>query len=147
MSNRGRQNVASFLAKDLTLDWRLGAEWFESFLLDHDPASNYLNWQYVAGVGNDPREDRRFNMIKQAKDYDPDGVFVKLWVPGLKGLSGDVVHTPWKVGRDKIGGEVRDIYAAPVVVRPEWEGHAGRRDVGKVGVNKGERAKRGKRNF
>ena len=54
MSNRGRQNVASYLVHDLGIDWRLGASWFEHLLLDHDPASNTGNWIYVAGVGNDP---------------------------------------------------------------------------------------------
>lgn len=73
MSNRGRQNVASLLTKDLYYDWRLGAEWFEHLLVDYDPASNYGNWQYVAGVGNDPRASRQFNPIKQAKDYDQQG--------------------------------------------------------------------------
>jgi deoxyribodipyrimidine photo-lyase len=67
MSNRGRQNVASYLVKDLQVDWRMGAEWFESNLLDYDPCSNYGNWLYIAGLGNDPREDRYFNVIKQAK--------------------------------------------------------------------------------
>merc|ERR1711994_1166024 len=80
MSNRGRQNVASFLVKDLKLDWRLGAEWFESMLINHDVCSNYGNWNYAAGVGNDPREDRKFNVIKQSLDYDPDGDFIKIWV-------------------------------------------------------------------
>lgn len=62
MSNRGRQVVASFFTKDLAMDWRLGAEHFEEHLLDHDPASNWGNWNYVAGVGSDPREDRYFNV-------------------------------------------------------------------------------------
>ena len=66
------QNVASFLTKDLGLDWRLGAEWFESVLLDHDVCSNYGNWLYSAGLGNDPRENRKFNMVKQGLDYDPE---------------------------------------------------------------------------
>lgn len=109
MSNRGRQNVASFLTKDLGLDWRMGAEWFEYLLVrslsilnddsfkdlgvlilfiifltsihvsllklfplkvDHDVCSNYGNWLYSAGIGNDPRENRKFNMIKQGLDYD-----------------------------------------------------------------------------
>eukprot|EP00741_Cyanophora_paradoxa_P017607 tig00021012_g17007.t1 len=65
MSNRGRQNVASFLVKDLHVDWRRGAEYFERQLIDYDPCSNWGNWQYVAGVGNDPREDRYFNVVKQ----------------------------------------------------------------------------------
>lgn len=67
MSNRGRQNVASFFVKDMDMDWRIGAEWFESTLIDHDPASNYGNWTYVAGVGADPREDRYFLIPKQAR--------------------------------------------------------------------------------
>ena len=67
MSNRGRQNVASFLVKDLNLEWRLGAEWFESQLIDFDVCSNYGNWNYAAGVGNDPRVDRKFNIIKKAQ--------------------------------------------------------------------------------
>ena len=88
MSNRGRRNVASFLVKDLGLDWHMGAEWFESLLLDHDVSGNYGNWNYSAGIGNDPRENRKFNMIKQALDYDPDGDFVRMWFPELAGLKG-----------------------------------------------------------
>jgi deoxyribodipyrimidine photo-lyase len=80
MSNRGRQNVASYLVKDLNVDWRMGAAWFESMLIDYDPCSNYGNWMYVAGVGNDPREDRYFNIKKQAERYDPDGRYVNLWL-------------------------------------------------------------------
>jgi deoxyribodipyrimidine photo-lyase len=65
MSNRGRQIVASFLVRDMGQDWRVGAEYFESQLLDFDVCSNYGNWQYCAGVGSDPRDDRYFNIIKQ----------------------------------------------------------------------------------
>lgn len=78
MSNRGRQNVASFLVHNLELDWRLGAEWFETMLIDYDPASNYGNWNYIAGIGNDPRS-RVFNTEKQAKDYDPLGEYRRTW--------------------------------------------------------------------
>lgn len=95
MSNRGRQNVASFLSKDLGYDWRIGAEFFQSNLIDYDPTSNYGNWQYVAGVGNDPRASRQFNIIKQAKDYDSHGDYVKMWIPALRNLHADYVHTPW----------------------------------------------------
>ena len=79
MSNRGRQNVASYLIHDLGLDWRMGAGYFEQALLDYDPASNWGNWAYIAGVGNDPRPIRRFNTRGQAKRYDPDGAFQRLW--------------------------------------------------------------------
>jgi len=80
MSNRGRQNVASYLVKDLGQHWYTGAAWFESQLIDYDVCSNYGNWTYVAGVGNDPRENRWFNVEKQAERYDEDGSFRKLWL-------------------------------------------------------------------
>ncbi|MDB4727979.1 DASH family cryptochrome [Saprospiraceae bacterium] len=83
MSNRGRQNVGSYLVHQLKEDWRKGAAWFESLLIDYDPTSNYGNWMYVAGVGNDPR-DRVFNMKTQAKRYDPNGDFQKLWLGSRK---------------------------------------------------------------
>ncbi|MBP2833232.1 DASH family cryptochrome [Aquimarina sp. U1-2] len=79
MSNRGRQNVASFFAKEQQLDWRIGAAYFESMLLDYDVHSNYGNWLYVAGVGNDPR-DRKFNIKTQAERYDPKQNYQNLWL-------------------------------------------------------------------
>lgn len=86
-SNRARQNVASFFAKHLYMDWRIGAEWYESLLVDYDVSSNWGNWQYVAGVGNDPRDDLRvFNPVKQSYDYDPQGEYVKTWVQELREL-------------------------------------------------------------
>lgn len=78
ISNRARQNAASFLVKDLNVDWRLGASWFEHCLIDHDVASNWGNWRYVAGVGRDPRQ-RGFDVHKQAEYYDPDGAYTALW--------------------------------------------------------------------
>lgn len=86
MSNRGRQIVCSFLVRDMGIDWRMGAEWFETCLLDYDPCSNYGNWTYGAGVGNDPREDRYFSIPKQAQNYDPDGEYVSYWLPELQQL-------------------------------------------------------------
>ncbi len=80
MSNRGRQNVASYLVHDLGLDWRLGAEYFESMLLDYDPCSNWGNWIYLAGVGNDGRDFRRFNPERQAAMYDPEGEYKSKWL-------------------------------------------------------------------
>ncbi|MDB9956367.1 DASH family cryptochrome, partial [Flavobacteriaceae bacterium] len=79
MSNRGRQNVASYFAKELKLDWRIGAAYFEAILLDYDVHSNYGNWMYVSGVGNDPR-DRKFNTQLQAARYDPSHLFRKRWL-------------------------------------------------------------------
>lgn len=86
-SNRARQNVASFLAKHLEIDWRYGAEWYEMLLVDYDVSSNWGNWQYVAGVGNDPRSEIRiFNPVKQAMDYDKEGTYVRSWVPEVAKL-------------------------------------------------------------
>ena len=97
MSNRGRQNVASFLTKNLGIDWRMGAEWFESLLVDYDVCSNWGNWNYTAGVGNDARGFRFFNILKQSKDYDPQGEYVKHWLPVLSKLPAGKVHEPWKL--------------------------------------------------
>jgi len=79
MSNRGRQNVASFWAKEQEQDWRVGAAYFESVLIDYDVHSNWGNWMYNAGVGNDPR-DRKFNIKRQAEMYDSNRKFQKLWL-------------------------------------------------------------------
>jgi deoxyribodipyrimidine photo-lyase len=84
MSNRGRQNVASYLVHDLKLPWYLGAQWFESQLIDYDVCSNYGNWTYVAGIGHDPRPDRYFNVAGQADRYDADQSFRKLWLSEIE---------------------------------------------------------------
>ncbi|XP_031374590.1 cryptochrome DASH, chloroplastic/mitochondrial isoform X2 [Punica granatum] len=94
MSNRGRQIVCSFLVRDMGIDWRMGAEWFETCLLDYDPCSNYGNWTYGAGVGNDPREDRYFSIPKQSQTYDPEGEYVAFWLPQLQSLPKDRRHFP-----------------------------------------------------
>lgn len=79
LSNRMRQNVASFLIHDVQCDWRAGAAWFEAQLIDYDVYSNQGNWLYLAGCGTDPRSNRRFNTQKQMANYDPDGEYVRLW--------------------------------------------------------------------
>ncbi|MEM9485748.1 MAG: DASH family cryptochrome [Cyanobacteria bacterium P01_F01_bin.116] len=101
MSNRGRQNVASFLTKNLGIDWRMGAEWFESLLVDYDVCSNWGNWNYTAGVGNDARGFRYFNIPKQSKDYDPDGSYVKHWLPELAKLPRRKIHSPWTLEKEE----------------------------------------------
>jgi len=80
MSNRGRQNVASYLCHNLKLDWRYGAAYFEQQLIDYDVCSNWGNWAYLAGVGNDPRGKRIFNIEKQASEYDNNKMYRKLWL-------------------------------------------------------------------
>jgi len=93
MSNRGRQNVASFLALDLGIDWRFGADWFESLLLDYDPASNWGNWAGAAGVTGG--RVNRFNITKQSKDYDSSGDYIRHWIPELGKVPASRIHEPW----------------------------------------------------
>jgi len=73
----------------------MGAEYFESVLIDYDPSSNYGNWNYVSGIGNDPREDRYFNVLTQAKRYDEGGDYVRQWVPELSALPSTRIHEPF----------------------------------------------------
>lgn len=80
MSNRGRQNVASYFCNELNMDWRIGAAYFEEQLIDYDVCSNWGNWAYLAGVGNDPRGHRYFNIEKQAGQYDKNRAFRNLWL-------------------------------------------------------------------
>ncbi|WP_171112196.1 MULTISPECIES: deoxyribodipyrimidine photo-lyase [unclassified Streptomyces] len=97
MHNRGRLLTASFLAKTLYVDWRVGADHFLSLLVDGDLANNQLNWQWVAGTGTDTRPNRVLNPIAQAKRHDPDGAYVRRWVPELAEVEGAAVHEPWKL--------------------------------------------------
>ena len=100
MSNRGRQNVASFLADFLQVDWRLGAAYFESRLVDYDVASNWGNWAYQAGVGNDSR-DNYFYVPGQAERYDGDAAYVKHWLPELAPLPPEYAHHPWRMSEEE----------------------------------------------
>jgi deoxyribodipyrimidine photo-lyase len=95
MHNRARLIAASFLVKDLSLDWRLGAAHFLDWLVDGDIANNSGNWQWVAGTGNDTRPGRIFNPIRQAHRFDPDGDYVRRYVPELASIPGRAVHEPW----------------------------------------------------
>ncbi|MDY7115461.1 DASH family cryptochrome [Halomonas sp. SSL-5] len=94
LSNRARQNAASFLVFELGGDWRLGAAWFERCLIDYDAASNWGNWRYVAGVGRD-RRGHRFDIPWQARRYDPEGDYVARWQPALATLPVAQRHQPW----------------------------------------------------
>lgn len=97
MSNRGRQNVASFLSKNLGINWQMGAQWFESLLIDYDVCSNWGNWNYTAGIGNDARGFRYFNIPKQSKDYDYQGDYLRHWLPEIAAINGEKIHEPWKL--------------------------------------------------
>jgi deoxyribodipyrimidine photo-lyase len=98
MHNRVRMIVASFLVKDLHLDWTRGARWFMDQLVDGDLASNQHGWQWVAGTGTDAAPYFRiFNPVSQGERYDPRGDYVRRWVPELRGVAGRAVHQPWKL--------------------------------------------------
>jgi len=123
MSNRGRQNVASFLAHDLGLDWTWGAAWFESLLIDYDVCSNWGNWNYVAGVGNDPRQDRYFNQYSQATRYDAKGDYVKHWLPELSKVPADKIHRLWQLTPDEqqaYGVVLGEDYPLLIVEGDKW---------------------------
>lgn len=89
LSNRGRQIVASCLVNELSIDWRYGAAYFEQVLIDYDVASNWGNWQYLAGVGADVRDKRHFNLEKQTQQFDPKGRYISLWNGEIKAHSLD----------------------------------------------------------
>ncbi len=94
-SNRGRQNVASYLTQNLGVDWRLGAEHFEALLNDYDVYSNWGNWLFAAGITGG--RVNVFNILKQSKDYDADGSYVRHWLPELRRVPAQYIHEPWKM--------------------------------------------------
>ncbi|MEW2272891.1 MULTISPECIES: cryptochrome/photolyase family protein [Streptomyces] len=112
MHNRGRLLTASFLTKTLYLDWRLGARHFLDLLVDGDVANNQLNWQWMAGTGTDTRPNRVLNPLAQGKRHDPDGAYVRRWVPELANVEGAAVHAPWKLPEPE---RSRTGYPEPVV--------------------------------
>lgn len=97
MHNRARLLVASYLVRELGIDWRCGAAHFFRWLVDGDVANNAGNWQWVAGTGNDTRPNRSFNHLRQALRFDPEGDFVRRHVPELRGVHGPAVHRLWRV--------------------------------------------------
>lgn len=115
MHNRVRMIVASFLVKDLHLDWLRGADLFMDRLQDGDLASNNHGWQWVAGTGTDPAPYFRiFNPTSQGRRFDPDGDYVRRWVPELRPVEGGAVHEPWKLDGGPPPG-----YPPPIVVHDE----------------------------
>ena len=141
-SNRLRQNVASFFAKHLGIDWRIGAEWYECCLVDYDLSSNWGNWQYNAGVGNDPREARVFNPVKQAYDYG-GGEYVKTWMMELRSVHDpEILFQPWKISPSlkaelKLAGQ--DIVEQPLIRIEHHVSRHANRGAGRGG-GKGGRA-------
>ncbi|MGV9415359.1 cryptochrome/photolyase family protein [Nocardia sp. NPDC003693] len=106
---RARMITASFLSKTLQVDWRLGAEHFERWLVDADIANNRLNWQWVAGTGTDTRSSRVLNPLRQADRFDPEGVYVRRWLPEIAHLPGAEIQRPWRAGIPA------SVYPAPIV--------------------------------
>jgi deoxyribodipyrimidine photo-lyase len=97
MHNRVRMIVASFLVKDLRIDWRRGEAWFWDTLVDADIASNASGWQWVAGSGADAAPYFRiFNPVIQGETYDPLGDYVRQWVPELAGMPKEFIQEPWR---------------------------------------------------
>lgn len=114
MHNRVRMIVASFLVKDLHLEWTVGAEHFMDLLVDGDPCSNQHGWQWVAGCGTDAAPYFRvFNPITQGKKFDPDGTYVRRWVPELRDVEGKAVHEPWTLDQPPAD------YPAPILDHAE----------------------------
>ncbi|MFC4127161.1 cryptochrome/photolyase family protein [Nocardia rhizosphaerae] len=109
LPGRARLITASFFAKSLRLDWRIGAAHFLHWLVDADLANNQLNWQWAAGTGTDTRPYRTLNPLRQAERFDPDGTYVRRWLPGLAHLDGPAIHRPWRAGVP------RSVYPAPLI--------------------------------
>lgn len=124
MHNRVRMVVASFLTKDLHLDWRAGEKWFMERLLDGDIASNNGGWQWVTSVGTDPKPyfQRMFNPMTQQEKFDPRGEYVRRWIPELAGVPDGHLVRPWKMSADEqneFNCRVGDDYPEPVVDHAE----------------------------
>jgi deoxyribodipyrimidine photo-lyase len=103
MHNRTRMVTASFLVKDLYLDWREGASHFMEHLIDGDIANNQLGWQWVAGTGTDSNPHRILNPIRQSERFDPSGSYIQKWVPELSGLTPKTIHDPPSAIRQQCG--------------------------------------------
>jgi deoxyribodipyrimidine photo-lyase len=120
--NRGRLVAASFLVKDLLIDWRLGERYFLRWLVDGDVAQNVGNWQWVAGTGADAAPYFRvFNPVTQGERFDAGGNYVRRWVPELAGLAAPAVHAPWRAAPAVLaaaGVVLGETYPAPIVDHP-----------------------------
>jgi deoxyribodipyrimidine photo-lyase len=119
MHNRARMIVASFLVKDLLVDWRWGEKWFMQHLIDGDVAANNGGWQWTAGTGTDAAPYFRiFNPVLQSKKFDPDGEYIRRWVPELRNLPTRFIHEPWLMSstdQTAIGCIIGQNYPSPII--------------------------------
>jgi deoxyribodipyrimidine photo-lyase len=119
MHNRARMITASFLVKDLLIDWRWGERWFMQQLVDGDPASNNGGWQWTAGTGTDAAPYFRiFNPVSQSKKFDPQGDYIRRWVPELAEVPKKHIHEPWRMPEEvqaQSGCQIGEDYPAPIV--------------------------------
>ena len=116
INNRLRMIVASFLVKDLLIDWRIGEEYFSKVLIDYDSSSNIGGWQWVASVGTDPVPYFRiFNPIIQSKKFDPEGRYIRKYVPELKNIPSKFIHEPFKYEKQLENELKRSSYPKPIV--------------------------------
>ena len=120
MHNRARLVVASFLVKDMGIDWRWGERWFMRSLLDGDEANNNGNWQWIASVGVDPQPPSRrmFNPTRQLERFDPTGAYVRRHVPGLRAVPDEHLREPWKMPEElqhELGCVIGRDYPAPIL--------------------------------
>ncbi|NWX44729.1 CRYD protein, partial [Steatornis caripensis] len=110
--------------------------------VDYHVCSNYGNWLYSAGIGNNPRDNRKLNMIKQGLDYDGNRDYVQLWVPELQGVKGVDIHTPWALNRtalSQVEVTLGETYPQPVVTAPDWSWHINQRPRGRSPHLRGRR--------
>jgi deoxyribodipyrimidine photo-lyase len=119
MHNRARMIVASFLVKDLLIDWRWGEKQFMQKLIDGDPAANNGGWQWAAGTGTDAAPYFRiFNPTSQSQKYDPDGNYIRRWIPELRAVPDKYIHEPWKMPaliQREANCQLGDTYPMPLV--------------------------------
>ena len=123
ISPEGRYFVASFLVEELKVNWQIGAEYFESKLVDYDPSSNWVNWNHIGGVSLDSKEDRYCNIVTRARKIDPRGDFIREWVPELAGIPNSMVHEPYKIEQselERLELVLGKDYPIPVVDTEKW---------------------------
>ncbi len=120
----GRRILSQFLIEELNINWQLGAEYFQSILVDYNPCSNWGNWNIMAGVAFDNKEDRYVSVISKSKKLDPHGKFIKKWIPELSEITENSIHEPYKAKFEDLKSwnvELGKTYPKPIVDVDKWE--------------------------